>query len=205
MISGKIVEEMEGDLFAAPLSMALGHCVSADAAMGGSVAEQFRQRFQGFRNIEKDQSKIGSCIVLKEQGRFIYKLVTKDKFYHHTTLTNLRKCFQETKIHMVQNHVMQLALSRQEHDSLLWADVCLILEDVFRYTWIKIIVFTLIWEFSPYWHDLPLFSDDYLLHWWWRGGRHKSPSRSNCWGGLASDRPPGLASLACSTAWTHDK
>ena len=164
MISGKIVEEMEGDLFAAPLSMALGHCVSADAAMGGSVAEQFRQRFQGFRNIEKDQSKIGSCIVLKEQGRFIYKLVTKDKFCHHTTLTNLRKCFQETKIHMVQNHVMQLALSRQEHDSLLWADVCLILEDVFRYTWIKIIVFTLIWEFSPYWHDLPLFSDDYLLH-----------------------------------------
>ena len=144
MISGKIVEEMKGDLFTAPLSMALGHYVSADAAMGGSVAEQFRQRFQGFRNIEKDQSKIGSCIVLKEQGRFIYKLVTRDKFYHYTTLTNLHKCLQETRIHMAQNLVMQLALSRPEHDSLLWTDVCILLEDVFRYTGIKIIVFTLI-------------------------------------------------------------
>ena len=144
MLSGNIVEEMRGDLFTAPMSMALGHCVSADTAMGGSVSEQFRQHYRGFQHIEKDQSTVGRCVVFKEQGRFIYNLVSKEKSYERTTLVNLRKCLQEARDHMVQNHVMELAVPRLENDSLPWADVHIILEDVFRYTWIRIIVYTLV-------------------------------------------------------------
>ena len=83
--------------------------------------------------------------MLNEQGKSIYNLVVKEKFYDRATLADLRKCLQEARNHMIQNHVMQLALPRlgQGHDRLLWTDVYTILEDVFRYTGIKVVVFTL--------------------------------------------------------------
>lgn len=146
MISGQIVEEMKGCLFSAPPPMALGHCVSADAAMGGSVFRRFHQHCRGLQDIVKDMSSVGSCIVINDQGRPIYNLVVKEKFYDRATLADLRKCLQEARNHMIQNHVTQLALPRlgQGHDCLLWTDVYTILEDVFRYTRIKVIVFTLL-------------------------------------------------------------
>lgn len=134
-----------GDLFAAPLSMALGHAITSDIAMGGSVIEQFRQHYHQFRDIEKGRPTVGSLVVFKEQGRMIYNLVTKEKFYDFTTLTNLHICLQEMRHHMILNCVTQLGLPRLccGHDRLLWADVYTILVNVFRFTPIEVTVFTL--------------------------------------------------------------
>ena len=137
---------MKGDTFIeerkeVPSSMALGQCISADGNMTGSVAMQFG----GHREIEKCHPTAGGVVVLEEYGRLIYNLVTKEKFYDQTTLTSLNKCVREMREHMIQNHVMELALPRMGcgFDGVMWADVYAILEDVFRYTGIKIVVFTL--------------------------------------------------------------
>ena len=145
MNCGKIVKEKKGDLFTAPLTMALGHCVSADNIIGGSLAQQFSQKYLGLWDIKKDPPTVGSFIVLEEQGRFVYSLVTKEKFYDFTTLTNLYICLQEMKNHMIQNHVLQLALPRLccGPDRLLWADVYAILKKVLRYSSIEVTVFSL--------------------------------------------------------------
>lgn len=144
MICGNIVAEMKGDLFDAPMHMALGHCISRDVVMGGSAFKQFHRHHLGFREIEKDQSRVGSFMVLNEPGRLVYNLITKEKFYDHTTLANLFNCLQEARNHMIDNHVMQLALPRVgcQQDGLLFNDVFLMIENVFRYTSIKVTVFT---------------------------------------------------------------
>ena len=135
------IEERKGDLFTAPPSMAQGHFISADGNTTGSGAMQFG----GHREIEKCHPTAGGVVVLEEYGRLIYNLVTKEKFYDQTTLTSLNKCVREMREHMIQNHVMELALPRMGcgFDGVMWADVYAILEDVFRYTGIKIVVFTL--------------------------------------------------------------
>ena len=84
MNCGKIVKEKKGDLFTAQLTVALGHCISADNTIGGSLAQQFSQQYLGLRDIKKDPTTVGSFIVLEEQGRFVYSLVTKEKFYDFT-------------------------------------------------------------------------------------------------------------------------
>ena len=145
MNTGKIVEEKIGDLFEAPQSMALGHCISADNLMGGSLFAQFRRGYQGFWDMEKGRPTVGSLVVVKEHGRVIYNLITKEKFYDYTTLTNLHMCLQEMRNHMIQNHIIQLGLPRLGcgHDRLLWNDVYTILVNVFRCTSIKVTVFSL--------------------------------------------------------------
>ena len=145
MNNGKIVEEKIGDLFEAPMSMALGHSISADILMGGNLREQFRRRYQGFRDMEKGRPPEGSLVVVEEHGRVIYNLITKEKFYDCATLFNLHICLQEMRNHMIQNHIIQLGLPRLGcgHDCLLWNDVYTILVNVFRSTSIEVTVFSL--------------------------------------------------------------
>ena len=54
-------------------------------------------------------------------------------------------CEIPTTDHMIQNRVTELALPRIGcgFDGLVWDDVYATLEDVFRYTTIRIVVFTL--------------------------------------------------------------
>lgn len=37
-----VLREIDGDLFAAPVEYALGHCVAADLRMGAGIAVKFR-------------------------------------------------------------------------------------------------------------------------------------------------------------------
>ena len=55
MSKQRIVEHI-GDLFSAPVTASLAHCVSADLHMGKGVAVEFRNRFQGIKEL-KEQSK----------------------------------------------------------------------------------------------------------------------------------------------------
>ena len=145
MKGAEVIEQKDGDLFSAPSQMALGHLISADDTMGGSVDRQFRQYYGRSSEIESVRPTVGSVVVRKEHGRFIYSLVTRDRFYDSTNLANLNKCLIEMREHMIRNHVIDLGLPRigcGRREGLLWVEVHAILDTVFRYYPIKITVFT---------------------------------------------------------------
>lgn len=103
-------EEKKGDLFSAQESLA--HCVSRDFYMGKGIALDFKKRFQRVRELHEQEKGIGDVATLLDGERFIYYLVTKDRFYHKPTYASLRQSIRKMKEHMVENGITELAIPK---------------------------------------------------------------------------------------------
>lgn len=113
MSSGKLVlREVEGDLFSAPRTHSLGHCVGADLAMGAGIAVKFRQTYGRIDELKGQKVKSGGVAVLSDSERFIYYLVTKPESYGSPTYGDLRSSLSAMKSHMEKNGVAKLAIPR---------------------------------------------------------------------------------------------
>ena len=77
--------EKKGDLFTCATDGALAHCISRDCKMTKGIAKLFKKHFSSIKLIKKDSSDVGSIIVTKENERFIYNLVTKEKYFQKPT------------------------------------------------------------------------------------------------------------------------
>ena len=146
------ITEKKMNLFDMPLPYAYCHCISADIAMGKGIALQFRS--MGVKQYILDHhlqrpytndwmtETDGYCIATNINGRMIYNLVTKNRYYQKPTLNTLKNALRGMKNQMLQNGVHQLAMPRIGCglDKLKWTDVAQILHDTFDDTETEIIV-----------------------------------------------------------------
>ncbi|EDX11341.1 GD12137 [Drosophila simulans] len=68
------LSEVDGDLFSAPSTYSLAHCVGADLAMGAGIAVQFKKVFGRLDELQAQQAGSGDIAVLKDDQRYIYYL-----------------------------------------------------------------------------------------------------------------------------------
>jgi len=83
--------------------------------------------------------------VLQRKDRYIYYLVTKDRYFHKPTLGNLRRSLEHMLAHCQQHGVQRLAMPRIGCglDKLSWADVSKMLDEIFVMNGISVTVFSL--------------------------------------------------------------
>ena len=135
------IQEKYGDLFQSTCSLA--HCVSQDLKMFLGIAITFRKNFGRVNQLEKQCKKVGQVAILKVEGRYIYYLITKEKYNGKPTYDTLRQSLVKMKEHMVLNGVKEVSMPKIGCglDLLKWELVKPIIEDVFQDSKIKITVF----------------------------------------------------------------
>ncbi|XP_062871234.1 ADP-ribose glycohydrolase OARD1 isoform X2 [Trichomycterus rosablanca] len=135
----------EGDLFSCPDTDALAHCISMDCKMGAGIAKIFKKKFKGVEELLEQKKEPGQCAVLKRDDRFVYYLVTKEKYNHKPTYRTLKQSLEAMKDHCVKNGVSRLSIPRIGCglDKLCWNKVSLMIQDVFQNTDVVITVYLL--------------------------------------------------------------
>ncbi|XP_074537971.1 ADP-ribose glycohydrolase OARD1 [Halichoeres trimaculatus] len=134
-----------GDLFSCPEDEALAHCISEDCRMGAGIAVLFKKKFEGVKELKEQMKLPGQCAVLKQDGRFIYYLITKKKASQKPTYQSLKQSLEDMKSHCELNGVTKISIPRIGCglDRLMWKKVAEILEQVFKHTDICITVYSL--------------------------------------------------------------
>lgn len=101
-MSKLVFRELEGDLFSAPKTYSLAHCVAADLKMGAGIAVAFRDKFRQIDKLKAQGQKAGGLAVLTDGDRFIYYLISKNDTYKKPTYQDLFLSLHAMKNHMVR-------------------------------------------------------------------------------------------------------
>jgi len=118
-----VVYKLKGNVFDAPDSFALAHCIAADAGMSGGIAAQFIERFKQREKIKDildgKYSNIGFVVPLngndvnfQNKPRLVYNLVTKVNTGDDPTLDDLELSLISMKNHMNKNGEYDVAMPR---------------------------------------------------------------------------------------------
>lgn len=134
-----------GDLFTCSEDESLVHCVSADLRMGKGIAVLFKNKFGGISELKQQNQKTGGCAILKRDSRYIYYLVTKDKYFLKPTYETLQQSLETMKVHCIQKEVSKLSMPKIGCglDKLHWNKVKDIIEETFSDAKIEITVYSL--------------------------------------------------------------
>lgn len=108
--TGYTFEEIEGDLFTS--SDSLCHCVSACLTMGKGIAPIFKERFKRVDELKQQKAKPGEMcfLYIPEEDRYIYYLVTKEKYNDKPTYTTIEGALTQMKNHCFENGVRKLSM-----------------------------------------------------------------------------------------------
>ena len=164
----QIMYGTEGSIIQQPIS--IGHCKSADARKNKSFADLLSHRISGLRSTcRKAKHFMGQVYPFSDstRERFIYKLVTKQRFCDKPKLSTLSKTIEAMKIHASTNGVSTIALPKLgcELDQMNWQQVVKILRDIFAYADVQIVLCTLeengVHELSAE-GDAEFYADDQL-------------------------------------------
>jgi hypothetical protein len=101
----------------APVSVSLFHCISRDVVMGKGIATHFRDEFGGKQEMREqiaahDKRRTGvkaPLATLNEGQRYIYALLTKDKWQHKPTMDSIRRSLEAVRFHALSHNVHHLA------------------------------------------------------------------------------------------------
>jgi len=134
-----------GDLFSCPFSSSLAHCISRDCKLGKGIAKLFREKFNRIEEIRDCKANVGEVAVLKDRSRYIYNLVTKEKYHGKPTYESLRRSLQCMKEHAVKNGVLDICMPKIGCglDGLDWSAVRTLIKNVFKDTEMRITCYTL--------------------------------------------------------------
>lgn len=139
------LREVKGDLFSCPSSSSLTHCISADCRMGKGIAVIFKKKFGGVKELLSQGQSPGGVATLRRDGRDVYYLVTKEKYWHKPTYETLTASLEAMKKHCLKQGTTELAMPKIGCglDGLNWSKVCDIIRDVFHDTDVTITVYVL--------------------------------------------------------------
>ena len=126
----------------------IGHCISADAQMSKGFAQFLSERVQRLRRTSRRAN------LLKDQvfpfwdsssRRYIYNLVTKEKYSVKPDLQTLAITFQNMQAHATMHGVSTIAIPKIGCglDQMNWQDVVKLLRNIFAYSDIQIVVYSL--------------------------------------------------------------
>ena len=131
-----------------PQPYSIAHCISADARMKKGFADTLSNKVPQLR--EKCRSTTlqpGQILPFWDEhgDRYIYNLVTKEKFSDKPTIENLSKALTTMKSHATTYGVHSIAMPKIGCglDQMNWQDVLRLLKDQFAYSSIRVIVYTL--------------------------------------------------------------
>ncbi|XP_030373363.1 ADP-ribose glycohydrolase OARD1 isoform X2 [Scaptodrosophila lebanonensis] len=140
------LQEVEGDLFSAPKTHSLAHCVGADLAMGAGIAVKFKEVYGKVDELRAQNVSSGGVAVLQDDKRYIYYLVTKPQSWGKPTYESLQASLEQMREHMRENGINQLAIPRIGCgiDGLEWDKVNAVLEEVFGKEQLEIVVYNFV-------------------------------------------------------------
>ena len=112
-------------------------CISADSKINKRVAETLCRRVNGLGEYcQRAETIEGSTLSYwnPESNNFIYKLVSKPKFYEKPTLDNLRIAIENMRGHALLNNVSRITLPETgcELDKLQWINVFQLIRDTLK-------------------------------------------------------------------------
>lgn len=137
------ITEVKGDLLTD--AGHLVHCVSQDFRMGAGIALQIKNRFKQVNYLISQRKQIGQVAILEESDRFIFYLVTKDRYFNKPTYDNLRNTLIELLTICKEKNIDRLAMCKIGCglDKLEWKTVKDLIKKVFLDTGINIIVYSI--------------------------------------------------------------
>ena len=126
----------------------IGHCISADAKMSKRFADLLSQRIPGLRDTcRRTKLLTGQIFSFWDQtsNRYIYNLVTKTKCSEKRNLPTLSLTLEEMKSHARLYGISTIAIPKIGCglDQMNWQEVLKLLRDIFAYSNIRIVVYTL--------------------------------------------------------------
>lgn len=153
------INEINGDLFTCDEDVSLVHCVSRCFNMGAGIAVLFKQKFGNVDNLLAQNTHIGGVAYINlnnviktvpnknqnniSNGRFVYYMVTKDKYYMKPTYGSLKLCLVELKRLLIMHGITKIAMPRIGCglDKLKWTKVKTLISDTFANTNIDITIY----------------------------------------------------------------
>ena len=127
------MDYIKGNLFEAPMEYALAHCISADVQMGAGIALQFAQKYPDMkRNILSRNPQVGGVYdYTAPDGRRIYNLVTKPRYFHKPTYHTLGCSIDSMSVLMKLSDDLNLAIPKLGCglDRLSWDKVSHIIQE----------------------------------------------------------------------------
>ncbi|CAK0869643.1 unnamed protein product [Prorocentrum cordatum] len=127
------LREERGDLFEVGAEWSLCHCVSKDLEMSAGIAVAFKKEFGGVPELQSQGPQVGGVVSLQKKGRFIYYLVTKNKYGGKPNVATLEASLRAMRQHMEKDGVRKLAMPKIGCglDKLSWGTVVEIIMQVF--------------------------------------------------------------------------
>ena len=142
----QVIQGTEDSILQQPHS--IGHCISADAKMSKGFAEQLSHQILGLRDTCR-QTKLSSGQTFPFWDRvgngYFYNLVTKTRFSEKANLSTLSLTLEEMKSHARLYGISTIAIPKIGCglDQMNWQEVVKLLRDIFAYSNIRIVVYTL--------------------------------------------------------------
>lgn len=144
-----VLVEQKGDLFTSTDSLA--HCVSLDLHMNAGIALRFKSEFghaDALRKVVKqDGCSVPSVVLMydKPRQRYIYYLITKERYFDKPTYASLHETLLMMKEHAQANKVGRIAIPRLGCglDKLEWSRVSADIQQMFRDCDMTITVYSL--------------------------------------------------------------
>ena len=127
-------------------SSPLVFCVSGDMRVKSSPMTEFVVRYSHLRPTEDSVNRVGGMLVYwdSEQSRYIYLLMTKEKYTDVAKYDDLKSCLREMSAHAALKGVSCFAMLRigVVDDRLEWTNVAICLESIFQDVYCTLTVYT---------------------------------------------------------------
>lgn len=144
------IREENRDLFTVPQGYYLAHCITADFSLGAGVAKKMdkiynmrKKLFEFFDyskndNLFDNSEYVGQCLTIDN----VFNLVLKKNPNKKPKYKKLRSCLEDMKTEMEVNLIDKVAMPKIGcgHEGLEWTKVREIIEEVFKYTDIEILI-----------------------------------------------------------------
>ena len=117
-------------------SSSLVFCVSGDMQVKSSPMTDFVVRYSHLRPTEDSVNRVGEILVYwdSEHSRYIYLLMTKEKYTDVAKYDDLKSCLREMSAHAALKGITCFAMPRIGFvdDRLEWTNVAICLETIFQ-------------------------------------------------------------------------
>lgn len=136
-------KEIDENLFNMGKDYVLAHCISSDCKMGAGIALEFTKRYPNMKTkLIQYGPKVGEAVSYKKDGRIIFNLVTKTRYWHKPTYDTFKATIEDLKKDIIELNGKKLAIPQLGAglDKLSWNENRKIIKDIFADTQVDILV-----------------------------------------------------------------
>lgn len=141
------IREENRDLFTVPQGYYLAHCITADFSLGAGIAKKIDEVYNMKEKLDMSYDHnvyklfVGRALLIDN----VYNLVLKKKPNKKAKYKNLRKALEDMAENMKDNLITKVAMPKIGcgHEGLEWDKVKEIIEEVFGWTDVEILICSL--------------------------------------------------------------